>query len=162
MTENKLIEIYNNIVKHLHEALDKSERTLAEALEIAKQKTAETTDVNQEDLDKTGDAVMRDIEHAASQETPVQDEDSLAEWLKFDIELLENFAFDAFMELADKTKVQLARLEYEAKQYHPYKSGDITGPGSFTCNQCGKVIAFKRPSIIPKCPECGGENFSRI
>jgi len=62
---------------------------------------------------------MRDIEHAANQEKPVQDEESLAEWLKFDIELLENFAFDAFMELSDKTKVQLAKLEYDAKQYHP-------------------------------------------
>ncbi len=162
MTENKLIEIYNNIVKYLHETLDKSEHTLSEALEIAKRKTGESTKASQEELDRTGDAVMRDIEHAASQETPVQDEDSLAEWLKFDIELLENFAFDAFMELADKTKVQLAKLEYEAKQYHPYKSGDITGPGSFTCNQCGKTIAFKRPGIIPECPECGGKNFSRI
>ncbi len=162
MTENKLIEIYNTIVKHLHEALDHTSHSLPEALEIAKQKTAESTGASQKDLDKTGDAVMRDIEHAAQHEQPVQDEDSLTEWLKFDIELLENFAFDTFMELADKTRVQLAQLEYEAKQHHPYQSGDVTGPGTLSCNQCGKMIAFKHPSIIPECPNCGGKTFSRI
>ncbi len=162
MTDNKLIEVYNNIVKFLHEAIDNTGHTLEEALGIAKEKAGKLSDINQDELDRVGDSVMRDIEHAASNENPVSDSDSLTEWLKFDIELLENFAFDTFMELADKTRVRLAELELEAKQYHPYKSGDVTGPGSFTCNNCGKKIAFKSVSIIPVCPECGGKNFTRI
>ncbi len=166
MPENKLIELYNNLMKQLHDTMDGTLHTVAEALEIAKEKVSElggkAQNFSQEELDKVGHYVMRDIEHAASTKQPVQDNDSLAEWLKFDIELLENFALDAFMELADKTRIELARLDYEAKQYHPYKSGEITGPGTFVCDYCGKRIAFKSTSMIPDCPECGRQKFTRI
>lgn len=165
MNENKFIEAYNNLMKHLYEAMDNTLHSVADALEIAKEKTSEfgghAQEFSQEELDRIAHYVMRDIEHAATSPTPVQDNNSLSEWLKFDIELIENFALDSFMSIADKTRIELAKIAKQAKKYHPYKSGEITGPGTFICGDCGKHIAFKSTSLIPACPECGNKNFTR-
>ena len=166
MSENKFIEAYNNLMKHLYEAMDNTLHSVADALEIAKEKTSEfgghAQEFTQEELDRIAHYVMRDIEHAATSPKPVKDNNSLSEWLKFDIELLENFALNRFMDIADKTRIELAKIATQAKKYHLYKSGEIAGPGTFVCDDCDKQIAFKSTSVIPDCPECGGKNFKRI
>jgi len=161
MGENKLIKAYDELMNHLYEALDGTLHSIADALDIAKEKTAALGGHTQEEINRVADYVMRDVQHVATSPTLEDENNSLSEWLKFDIDLIENFALDAFMDIADKTKVKLAALEMEAKQYHPYKTGDITSPGTFTCDACGKKIAFKSTSVIPKCPACQGNAFTR-
>ena len=161
MSNNKLINAYDDFMGHLYEALDDTLHSVADALVIAKEKTSELGGHTQEEINKVADFVMRDIEHAATS-TPTNNADiSLTEWLKFDIALIENFAIDAFLDIADKTRIQLAALEWDAKQYHPYKTGDIASPGTFVCDGCGKQIAFKSTASIPECPACHGHDFSR-
>jgi hypothetical protein len=161
MQKNKLITAYNDLMKQLHETMDETLHSLAEALEISKEKTSETSDLSKDEMDQVSAYVKRDIEHAAHGLTEKQDSDSLSEWFKFDIELIENFALDAFLSLADKTRVELAKLEQLAEQ-NTYHSGDITVPGTFVCDDCGKEIAFKSTSEIPECPQCHGKTFVRI
>lgn len=161
MGENKLIKAYDDLMGHLYEALDDTLHSLADALVIAKEKTSALGGHTQEEINKIADFVMRDVDHVANSPAQQNDNDSLSEWLKFDIDLIENFALDAFMDIADKTKVKLAALEMDAKQYHPYQSGEVVGPGTFNCDACGKEIAFKSTSVIPKCPSCQGEKYTR-
>ena len=143
MSENKLINAYNNMVKHLHDALQGTTKTLTHGLEIAKEKTSEVGGLTQEELNKVSDYVKRDVEDAAHALND-KSNDALSEWFKFDLELIENFALDAFMSVADKTRL-----------------GEIAGPGTFTCMQCGKELNFKTTSAISECPECGGGTFQR-
>ncbi len=165
MSENKLIEAYTHLMENLYKVMDDTIYGIADAMEVAKEKTSqfggEIQHYTQEELDHIEHAVMRDIEHAARFSPEIKDPDSLTEWLKFDIELLENFALEQFLNIADKTRIELAKLAQDAAQYHPYKAGDLTGPGTFTCDTCNKQIAFKSPSVIPECPECGGNAFTR-
>lgn len=161
MSDNKFVEAYNKLMEHLYEIMDDTLHSVADAMEIAKEKTSELGGLTQEEINHVADFLMRDIEHAANTTPAISDKDSLDEWLQFDIDLIENFALDDFFSLADKTRIELAKLELQAKQYHPYKSGDITGPGTFTCDACGKQIAFKSTSEIPECPECKAKTFTR-
>lgn len=161
MSDNKFIEAYNKLMENLYEIMDDTLHSVADAMELAKEKTSELGELTQEEINEVSDFLMRDIEHAATTTPAVSDDDSLNEWLKFDIELLENFALDDFFSLADKTRIELAKLDIQAKQYHPYKSGDITGPGTFVCDTCSKKIAFKSTSEIPECPECHAKTFTR-
>lgn len=160
MSENKFIKVYDDLMSHLYEALDDSLHSIADALEIAKEKTHAIGGHTQEEVNKIAGFVMRDVEHAAVG-TANNSKDSLSEWLKFDINLIENFALKAFLDIADKTRVKLAALEMDAQQYHPYQTGDIASPGTFVCDECGKQIAFKSTSVIPTCPECQTNSFSR-
>ncbi len=161
MNKNKLLSAYTDFMKHLHEAMEDTLHSFAEALEISKEKTRAGNDLTNEELDKVSEFVKRDIEHAAHGLSAEEDNDSLSEWFKFDIELIENFALDAFLSVADKTRLELAKLEQLAEA-HTYHSGDITVPGTFVCDDCGKEIAFKTASEIPECPKCHGKTFIRI
>jgi len=162
MNENKLTKAYNDFMEYMYEATDDTIHTIAEKLDAAKGKISEIGGLTQEEINHVADSVSRDVHHAA-ESLPDNSNDSLSEWLKFDIELLENFALDSFLNVADKTRIELAQLSETAKQYsHPYKSGELTAPGTLSCKKCGKVIAFKSASIIPECPECGANTFIRI
>lgn len=161
MSDKKFVEAYDNLMEHLYEIMDDSLHSVADAMEIAKEKTSELGGLTQEEISHVADNLMRDIEHAA-EVTPLNKEsDSLSEWFKFDMALVENFAFDTFFSLADKTRLELAKIETQAKKYHAYNSGDIASPGTFICDACSKQIAFKSTSHIPNCPECNKKSFSR-
>lgn len=161
MSDKKFIDAYDKLMEHLYEIMDDTLHSVADALEIAKEKTSELAGLTQEEINIVADSLMRDIEHAAESTPAVSDKNSLSEWFKFDIDLIENFALDAFSSLADKTRIELAKIKNQANKYHPYKRGDIVGPGTFICDKCGKHLAFKSTSEIPKCPECQSESFSR-
>ena len=161
MQKNKLITAYNELMNHLHVTMDETLHSLAEALEISKEKTSKTSDLSKDEMDKVSSYVKRDIEHAAHGLSDKEDSESLSEWFKFDIELIENFALDAFLSVADKTRIELEKLR-ELAETHTYHSGDITVPGTFICDACGKEIAFKETSEIPECPACHAKVFIRI
>jgi phosphoserine phosphatase len=161
MSDNKFVKAYDELMEHLYEIMDDTLHSVSDALEIAKEKTSELGGLTQEEVNQVADFLMRDIEHAANTTPAVSDKDSLAEWFKFDIELIENFALDTFTSIADKTRIELAKIENQANKFHSYHSGEITGPGTFHCDNCGKQIAFKSTSEIPECPKCKEKTFSR-
>ncbi|NOT11246.1 MAG: zinc ribbon-containing protein [Methylococcaceae bacterium] len=161
MDKNKLINAYTNLMEHIYEAMDDTLHSFADALEISKDKIRKVGNLSNEELDKVSGFVKRDVEHAAQGLSDAENSRSLSDWFKFDVELLENFALDAFLSIADKTRIELAKLQQLAET-HTYHSGDITIPGTFICDDCGKEIAFKTPSQIPECPVCQGKTFIRI
>jgi len=161
MNKNKLIKAYTDLMEHIYEVMDDTLHSFAEALEISKEKIRKVSDLTNEELDKVSGFVKRDVEQAAHGLSSKEDNNSLSEWLKFDIELLENFTLDAFLSIADKTRIELAKLQQLAEA-HVYHTGDITIPGTFICDECGKEIAFKSPSEIPECPACHAKTFIRI
>lgn len=161
MDINKLTKGYTDLMEHLYIAMDDTLHTWAEAVEIAKTKIRKAGDLTLDEIDMISDALKRDIESAAHGLPTHKDKNTLSEWFKFDVDLIENFALDAFLSLADKTRVELAKLGEEAK-HHRYESGIVTLPGTFRCDGCGKEIAFKTPSQIPECPNCQSTHFTRI
>lgn len=161
MAKNKFVTAYTDLMEHLYLAMDNSLHSMADAWDIAKAKMGKAGELTQEEINIISDALKRDIESAAHGLPGHQDANSLSEWFKFDIDLIENFTLGAFLSLADKTRIELAKLGEEAK-HHTYQSGDITLPGTFTCDQCSKEIAFKTPSQIPECPACHCKTFTRI
>ena len=154
-----LIQAYDALIEHLYEAMDDTLHSTAEALDIAKEKVSELGGLTQEEISHIGDYLSRDIGHAAVHAE--KKEEDLSAWLKFDIDLIENFALDTFMGIADKTRIEIAKLRQQAAKYHPYHSGEIAGPGTFSCKECDKEIAFKSTSEIPACPSCNAKVFVR-
>ncbi len=161
MDKNKHASTYSELMEQLYLTMDDTLHSMADALEIAKDKISKVSDLTLDEIEIISDALKRDIESAAHGLPDKKDKNSLSEWFKFDIKLLENFALDAFLSIADKTRIELARLGEEAK-HHKYESGTVTLPGTFTCDGCGKEIAFKEPSQIPECPACHAKSFTRI
>ena len=161
MIKENFIHAYNHFMQHLHETLGDSENSMQDALEIAKQKTTHSTKLSAEEMNQVSHYVKRDIHHAAHH-GKTKEKLSFSDWLKFDINLIEDFAFDAFMDLADKTRVELAMIEEKAKHTPQYHTGEITSPGTFMCEECRHELKFKSTSHIPECPHCHATVFVRL
>ena len=158
MNENKQISVYNAIIANLHKDLGDT-KTLA-AIDTAIKEINEQNELTQEELNKLADYIKRDVLHAAST-IPDNSKQSMTEWLKFDVELIENFALDAFLNIADQTRLELATLEQDAIHNNIYHTGEITGPGTLFCESCNQAFTSTTTSEIPKCPHCQGKTFVR-
>ncbi|CAG1769997.1 hypothetical protein BAC3_00713 [uncultured bacterium] len=160
MNKDKLVKAYSEFMQHLHETMEDTLH-FGKALDISKEKTSQNSDLTTEELDQVSSNVQRDVEHAAQNLPHQASEETFGEWLKFEVQLIEDFAIDAFLSVADKTRIQLEEIKQHAIAYK-YESGDVTAPGTFVCDNCGKEIAFKTPSQIPECPACHGKIFVRV
>jgi len=158
---NKLTKAYTDLMEHLYMTMDDTLHTWVDVVDIAKAKIRKAGDLTLEEIDMISDALKCDIESAAHSLPAHKDKNTLSEWFKFDVDLIENFALDAFLSLADKTRIEHAKLGEQAK-HHRYESGVVTLPGTFRCDSCGKEIAFKTTSQIPECPNCHNKHFTRI
>jgi excinuclease UvrABC nuclease subunit len=68
---------------------------------------------------------------------------------------------EAFSNVADKTRLELAQLATQAKIAQQYHTGEITTVGTLSCESCATTMNFKKTSRIPPCPKCHKTIFVR-
>ncbi len=81
--------------------------------------------------------------------------------MSFDLELVEERLLDVFAKVADKTRLELAQLEAQAKRAETYHTGEITSIGTLACHACDTLVHFKKTGRIPPCPKCHKTVFVR-
>lgn len=162
MTERKRdhqAHAYERMLDRLRSAMEHS--GLSEALETAKERTVELGELTREEAERVGSFLRRDVEDAARY-SATTDED-LTGWLRMDLQLVESWIWDRFSSVADKTRLELMALQRELQQQQSsnYYAGEIAGPGTLTCSNCGEVIRFKQAEQIPPCQKCRGTAYQR-
>ncbi len=160
---DKLVQAYNQMmerVKHaLEEAEEKARPTLEHAISAAREKAVTLGEITREEAEKVGDYLKRDMEEIGEY---LQDTGSeLSSWFHIDMELIEARILELVASVADKTRVELAELADRAREASTYHTGEITGPGSLECTQCGEVIHFAKTGHIPPCPKCHASSYRR-
>ena len=160
----KLLNAYDRMMERVQQALNETDKgafpRLRHAIEKAEELTAELGELSEEEARKIGTYIQRDIEDAANYlASPEADE--LASWLRFDVEQAEERMLEAFMSVADQTKIDLLKLETEAQLPTTYHTGEITGIGTLECTQCSKHYHFTQTGHIPPC-SCNNTTFSRV
>ncbi len=161
---DKLIKAYNQMMLHVSEALSKAthdaEPKLNKALEAAEERLEELGELTREEIDRVSQYLRRDIEDAASYFASSEAQE-LKEWLRFDLELIEERALEALLSIADPTVVDRLKLEETLFEANEYKTGEITGPGTLVCEKCGEELHFHHTGHIPPCPKCHATTFVR-
>ena len=85
----------------------------------------------------------------------------LKDWLGFETALLESGIFDFLLKAADTTTVKLAEFKEQVRAAASFHTGEITGPGTLTCDNCGEKLHFYKTGKVPPCPKCRGTGFHR-
>ena len=156
---NAYEKMFESVAKGFHNAEKKSAELLHELIDKAKDEAVELEEVSREDAEKLSTYVKRDLGEAASHMSISGQE--LKDWLGFETTLLENEFVDQLLKLADPTEVELFKLKLDAQQTPTYHTGEITGPGTLLCDQCGEKLHFYRAGKIPPCPKCHATNYHR-
>lgn len=154
---------YNRMMERVKTAFGGDSNTamgLAEALAKAKDKAVEAGELTREEADQVSEFLKRDLQDAGHFLADSHNE--LADWLHFDLELIEDKLAELLQGVADRTRVDLALLAEHARHADEYYTGDITGAGTLECSHCGRKMVFHRADHIPTCPGCQQTTFKRV
>jgi len=151
--------MYEDIVDNVHKVENKTEELVHKLVDEAKEKVIKLEKISQKEADDLAHYLKRDLSNAATYLSKSGNE--LRGWLGFETALLENEALDVLLQIADETTVELFQLKESFPPSQEYFSGEITGPGTLICDECGKEYMFYKASKIPACSDCYNTKFHR-
>ena len=159
---SRLVNVYNQMMNSIRQAFDEtdtSDSSLQQALDAAKKQAIHLGEVTAEEAHEISEYIKRDINDAA--EYMMESSAEFSDWLMLDIEVIERKVVDMFLSVADRTRVELEELKHQTRELSLYYSGEITGPGTLVCTECGYQMPFVTTAQITPCPECGNNTFRR-
>ena len=142
------------------EARDEVAPKIQQGLDAAREKATEMGELSREEAEKIGGYLKRDVYDAAKYLTNEKTED-LKDWFRFDVQLIEERLAETFALLVDKTTLELQQLADRARAVGEWQAGEITGPGTLICKECGEKIQFHKTGHIPPCPKCSATIYRR-
>lgn len=143
----------------LHTLEEKTGPEVRRLIDEAREKAVELGELSREEADKIADYLWRDLRDAAHYLNETGEE--FKNWLGFETALIEDSLMNLFKQAADKTTLELIEMKEAAEAADTYHTGEITGPGTLVCTQCGEKLHFKKPGHIPPCPKCHATEFVR-
>jgi len=161
-TSNRLIEAYNQMMASIRSAFENAEdsdMSLSKAIAMARDEITHISDVTQDEAEEISNFIKRDINDAA--EYMMESSSEFSDWLMLDIEVIERKLIDLFLSVADKTRVELEQFGVQSRGLSLYYAGEITGPGTLQCAECGHRVSFATTSQIKNCAQCGHNTFRR-
>ncbi len=150
---NRMMEQVRTLADHL------GYQNLKHAIQLAKDKAVDLGELTREEAEQIGDYLVRDLEDAGQHLAESGGE--LKDWLRFDLQLIEERLLEMFALAADKTKLEFMQLAERARRASEYHTGNITSIGTLQCVSCGELLHFHATSHIPPCPKCHGNIFQR-
>ena len=160
---DRMSEAYERMLERVDEVLEKAEKSaipnLRKALDQAREKAVELNELTREEAEKLTDYVERDMQDAARYLSQTGEE--FRNWWRFDVKLVEQRMMEMFANVADRTRVELERFAEQAREASLYHTGEMSGPGTLVCTECGKELHFHKAGHIPPCPECRGTSYRR-
>ena len=165
-----LISAYNHMMKEMRDAFEQAapnDMSLQKALDLAKHQAVHIGVVTTEEAHEIGEYIKLDINDAA--EYMMDSSAEFYDWLLLDIEIIEHKVMELFLSVADHTRTELEQFKLTnplsdqvlAEQIPVYKSGEITGPGTLICGNCGKIKPFLNSNEITNCERCEHNRFIR-
>ncbi|MFK5971150.1 MAG: zinc ribbon-containing protein [Candidatus Marithrix sp.] len=133
--------------------------TLRQRIDTAIETAIDLKELSRDEAENIGDYLLRDLQDAAK--FIVSTEQALVDWIRFDLELVEEQLLNMFSLMVDQSLLELDNLAERAHQAMEWHTGEITGLGTLYCANCHKAINFKKPDYIPSCPNCESTLFVR-
>ena len=152
-------KMYERAVENIEHLEDRGEDLIHRLVDEAREMAVELRELSEDDAELVAQYVRRDLSNAVQFLSEAGHE--LRDWLGFESALLEAETREQLKKVADPTTVELLRLKLSAETA-PRQTGEITGPGTLVCDNCGEKLHFHRAGRIPPCPQCKATVFHRI
>jgi len=164
---DKLTHAYNRMMeraKARFEELEQKEQELLpqfqHSIEHAAEKAVELGELSRQEAGLLTAWLKRDVTDAGKFLAGTGQ--GLRDWLRFDLDLVEDRLLDLFRHAADRTRLDMLQFQETLAETARYRTGEITGPGTLRCDHCGEMLVFHTTAAIPACPRCGGIGFHRV
>lgn len=160
---DKLVQAYNRMMERVRHAVEGAEAKalpgIRHSIEKARETAVELEELSHDEAEKVAYYLKRDMQDAGRHLAETSHE--LGDWLRFDIDRIEDGLLELFSRVADRTRVEWVELQRELEKDPPFHSGEVTGPGTLYCTACNEALHFHHTSRIPACPKCTNGTFRR-
>ncbi len=137
-TTDKLVQAYNRMLERVRHAIGEAEAktlpSIRHSVDKARETAVELEELTQDEAEKVAYYLKRDVQDAGRHLSESSHE--LADWLRFDIDRIEDRLLELFAGVADRTRLEWLELQQELQSDPPYQAGEITGPGTLYCTRC--------------------------
>jgi hypothetical protein len=160
-TSARMVRAYHHMLeraRHLFEH-DEEPFSLREAIDDASRRAVEFGELTRGEAEQVAEYVRRDLHDAGEYLSRTRRE--LREWAQIDLSMVEQGLLDLFTRAADRSRIEYEQFKRELSEGPPYRSGEMTGPGTLRCEACGQHMQFHEPGHIPPCPHCHQTLFRR-
>jgi hypothetical protein len=161
----KTAAAYGRVVDRVEKAIaDLEEKTWAvirAEIDNAIEFEHDLAELSREEIDLLSAYVKRDLE--GMYRFIAETGEGVAQWLKLDLDLVEETILKSLLSIADKTSVELLELDHKLKHdHHAYISGEMASPGMLRCNSCGYMMCLTEVTPIETCHRCSNHYFKRV
>jgi hypothetical protein len=154
---------YNDMMVRVRTAIEEAEESTLPALQHLVHKARDTAielgELTRDEAEKVAFYLQRDLQDAGHHLAETGHE--LGDWLRFDVDLIEERLLDALSLVADHTRLEMLQFEQELQAGPAWNSGEYCGPGTLLCDRCGNPLRFHATGEIPPCPNCGHTVYHR-
>ncbi|MEH6358531.1 MAG: hypothetical protein V7745_06045 [Pseudomonadales bacterium] len=156
---------YERIIHRVEESLGDAEKVTREELKHGIDQAIEfegdVEELTRQEVSLLGTYLKRDLNNFSRYMGDTGKE--IADWLKFDVILLERKLLSLLMSVADKSVTEQLELEEELAEHteEVYVAAEYILPGTFLCDNCNAEQEFIKPGFLMNCTECGSDKFRR-
>lgn len=154
----RLVDAYNRMLERVRHG--DSDGTLHHAIDKAQETATELGELTREEAQRIGDYLRRDLHDAAR--FMEESGNQLADWLSFDLDVVEKGLLDLFSAAVDQSRVELNEWTLRGNLLGEWRTGEVTSMGTLECKSCGERLTFTATVHIPPCPRCCGTVFRRV
>jgi hypothetical protein len=162
-TSEKWLAAYDDMMVRVKAAIEEAEEatvpTLQRYIHNARDTAVDLGELTREEAEKIATYLERDLADAGRHLADTGHQ--LGDWLRFDIDLIEDRLLEALSHAADHTRLEMQQFERDIKEGPPWNAGEVTGPGTLVCASCGAITRFHATGYIPNCPNCDHTVFHR-
>ncbi len=162
-TREKWLAAYDDMMMRVKTAMEEAEESTLPVLQRfirnARDTAVELEELTKEESEKIAYYLQRDMQDAGKHLAETGHE--LGDWLRFDIDLIEDRLLSVLAMVADRTRLEMLQFEHDIKEGPAWNTGEVSGPGTLVCVSCGATMRFHATGYIPNCPECGHTVFHR-
>lgn len=162
-TSEKWLAAYDDMMVRVKTAIEEAEEATVPVLQRyihkARDTAVELEELTREEAEKIAGYLERDLADAGKHLADTGHQ--LGDWLRFDIDLIEDRLLDALALAADHTRLEIQQFERDIQEGPAWNTGEVTGPGTLVCASCGTLMHFHATGYIPNCPNCEHTVFHR-
>ena len=153
-----LEELYEKMSRIFRENLEKTgnitEEIFEKSLKDSRDWAGKLKEHYSEDINKVSESIRRDwlnaVQHSSEQTKK-----------KLDLDRIQAGVLGVLSKIAQTAGNQLESFAAKINERLTYKTGEIAGPGTLVCTNCGQNLTVEKPTRIPPCPKCHATQFRR-
>lgn len=158
-----LVDGYNKMMERIKSTIDNATEdtppTLHKAMEKAIDEAKIQQELTQREAEQIANTIKNDLNDAA--EHLMETDSDFTEWLKMDLDALEQKILDLFLCVADHTRMEIKQFIGTIED-STYYATDLACRGDYQCGHCQNVLHLDNVSPLSSCPVCKHTEFSRF